>query len=133
MCPGKESCVGRAPGLGTHRLFLALTVMGPVEAAPEYRVIVDANNLTVEIENELSECGGKQTALPGSGGGGCRQGPAGLSPSPSCCPSPASAAVAGAALRRKSTSLRVEVRASGPGWGLVWECLLPRLFTYLFS
>lgn len=30
-------------------------VMGPVEAAPEYRVIVDANNLTVEIENELSE------------------------------------------------------------------------------
>lgn len=31
------------------------SVMGPVEAAPEYRVIVDANNLTVEIENELSE------------------------------------------------------------------------------
>uniref|UniRef100_A0A8C0GZ15 U4/U6 small nuclear ribonucleoprotein Prp31 n=1 Tax=Chelonoidis abingdonii TaxID=106734 RepID=A0A8C0GZ15_CHEAB len=30
------------------------TVMGPVEAAPEYRVIVDANNLTVEIENELN-------------------------------------------------------------------------------
>lgn len=30
--------------------------MGPVEAAPEYPVIVDANNLTVEIENELSEC-----------------------------------------------------------------------------
>lgn len=30
-------------------------VLGPVEAAPEYRVIVDANNLTVEIENELSE------------------------------------------------------------------------------
>nr|BAC25109.1 unnamed protein product [Mus musculus] len=29
-------------------------VMGPVEAAPEYRVIVDANNLTVEIENELN-------------------------------------------------------------------------------
>ncbi|MBW03213.1 U4/U6 small nuclear ribonucleoprotein Prp31, partial [Eschrichtius robustus] len=28
--------------------------MGPVEAAPEYRVIVDANNLTVEIENELN-------------------------------------------------------------------------------
>lgn len=26
-----------------------------MEAAPEYRVIVDANNLTVEIENELSE------------------------------------------------------------------------------
>ncbi|XP_005063002.1 PREDICTED: U4/U6 small nuclear ribonucleoprotein Prp31-like, partial [Ficedula albicollis] len=33
-------------------------VLGPVEAAPEYRVIVDANNLTVEIENELSESGG---------------------------------------------------------------------------
>ncbi|XP_077696859.1 U4/U6 small nuclear ribonucleoprotein Prp31 [Eretmochelys imbricata] len=33
----------------------ATEVMGPVEAAPEYRVIVDANNLTVEIENELSE------------------------------------------------------------------------------
>lgn len=48
----------RASGLGRPTaLFLALTVMGPVEAAPEYRVIVDANNLTVEIENELSECG----------------------------------------------------------------------------
>ena len=35
-----------------------LAVLGPVEAAPEYRVIVDANNLTVEIENELSEWGG---------------------------------------------------------------------------
>uniref|UniRef100_A0A2D4ER89 Uncharacterized protein n=1 Tax=Micrurus corallinus TaxID=54390 RepID=A0A2D4ER89_MICCO len=33
----------------------ASEVLGPVEAAPEYRVIVDANNLTVEIENELSE------------------------------------------------------------------------------
>ncbi|XP_031819322.1 LOW QUALITY PROTEIN: U4/U6 small nuclear ribonucleoprotein Prp31 [Sarcophilus harrisii] len=32
----------------------ARTVTGPVEAAPEYRVIVDANNLTVEIENELN-------------------------------------------------------------------------------
>lgn len=37
-----------------YPLFLS-TVLGPVEAAPEYRVIVDANNLTVEIENELSE------------------------------------------------------------------------------
>jgi hypothetical protein len=45
-------------GVKTHpesRLLLVFTVMGPVEAAPEYRVIVDANNLTVEIENELSE------------------------------------------------------------------------------
>ena len=30
-------------------------VMGPVESDPEYRLIVAANNLTVEIENELSE------------------------------------------------------------------------------
>lgn len=41
-----------------------LTVMGPVEAAPEYRVIVDANNLTVEIENELSECWGQAETAP---------------------------------------------------------------------
>lgn len=41
--------------------------MGPVEAAPEYRVIVDANNLTVEIENELSEWPG---GVSGGGGGG---------------------------------------------------------------
>ncbi|XP_057244485.1 U4/U6 small nuclear ribonucleoprotein Prp31-like [Malurus melanocephalus] len=32
----------------------SVRILGPVEAAPEYRVIVDANNLTVEIENELS-------------------------------------------------------------------------------
>lgn len=32
----------------------ASEVMGPVESAPEYKVIVDANNLTVEIENELN-------------------------------------------------------------------------------
>uniref|UniRef100_G1R345 U4/U6 small nuclear ribonucleoprotein Prp31 n=1 Tax=Nomascus leucogenys TaxID=61853 RepID=G1R345_NOMLE len=38
----------------SHPCFRVLTVMGPVEAAPEYRVIVDANNLTVEIENELN-------------------------------------------------------------------------------
>ncbi|OPJ77462.1 hypothetical protein AV530_009473 [Patagioenas fasciata monilis] len=35
----------------------AAEVLGPVEAAPEYRVIVDANNLTVEIENELRDWG----------------------------------------------------------------------------
>ncbi|MGH0155212.1 UNVERIFIED_CONTAM: hypothetical protein FKN15_035024 [Acipenser sinensis] len=29
-------------------------VTGPVEADPEYRLIVDANNLTVEIDNELN-------------------------------------------------------------------------------
>ncbi|KAK9395525.1 U4/U6 small nuclear ribonucleoprotein Prp31 [Crotalus adamanteus] len=33
----------------------ASEVLGPVEAAPEYRVIVDANNLTIEIENELKK------------------------------------------------------------------------------
>uniref|UniRef100_A0A8B9KAJ3 U4/U6 small nuclear ribonucleoprotein Prp31 n=1 Tax=Astyanax mexicanus TaxID=7994 RepID=A0A8B9KAJ3_ASTMX len=31
-----------------------LTVSGPVEADPEYRLIVAANNLTVEIDNELN-------------------------------------------------------------------------------
>uniref|UniRef100_A0A2K5PZH7 U4/U6 small nuclear ribonucleoprotein Prp31 n=1 Tax=Cebus imitator TaxID=2715852 RepID=A0A2K5PZH7_CEBIM len=36
------------------KLVKASEVMGPVEAAPEYRVIVDANNLTVEIEDELN-------------------------------------------------------------------------------
>ena len=35
-------------------LFLP-TVSGPVEADPEYRLIVAANNLTVEIDNDLSE------------------------------------------------------------------------------
>lgn len=32
-----------------------LLVSGPVEADPEYRLIVAANNLTVEIDNELSK------------------------------------------------------------------------------
>lgn len=35
--------------------FCFLLVSGPVEADPEYRLIVAANNLTVEIENELSK------------------------------------------------------------------------------
>ena len=30
------------------------TVFGPVEQDPEYQLIVKANNLTVEIENEMS-------------------------------------------------------------------------------
>lgn len=34
---------------------LFVLVSGPVEADPEYRLIVAANNLTVEIDNELSE------------------------------------------------------------------------------
>lgn len=68
--PVSLSCgIWNGVGAWTHthtRLSLILTVMGPVEAAPEYRVIVDANNLTVEIENELSECqeGQAETALP---------------------------------------------------------------------
>jgi len=33
----------------------SFSVSGPVEADPEYRLIVAANNLTVEIDNELSE------------------------------------------------------------------------------
>ena len=32
-----------------------LPVAGPLESDPEYRLIVAANNLTVEIDNELSE------------------------------------------------------------------------------
>lgn len=35
--------------------FFSSSVSGPVEADPEYRLIVAANNLTVEIDNELSE------------------------------------------------------------------------------
>lgn len=31
-------------------------VKGPVEADPEYKLIVDANNLVVEVDNESSEC-----------------------------------------------------------------------------
>lgn len=30
-------------------------VVGPVEADPEYQLIVDSNNLVVEIDNEISE------------------------------------------------------------------------------
>jgi U4/U6 small nuclear ribonucleoprotein PRP31 len=30
-------------------------VAGPVEADPEYQLIVEANNLTVEIDNEISK------------------------------------------------------------------------------
>lgn len=41
-----------------HRMSLfcaVLLVSGPVEADPEYTLIVAANNLTVEIDNELSK------------------------------------------------------------------------------
>ena len=30
-------------------------VSGPVEADPEYQLIVEANNITMEIDNEISE------------------------------------------------------------------------------
>jgi len=30
-------------------------VSGPIEADPEYQLIVEANNITVEIDNEISE------------------------------------------------------------------------------
>lgn len=39
----------------TEKSFCFLLVCGPVEADPEYRLIVAANNLTVEIDNELSK------------------------------------------------------------------------------
>ena len=35
---------------------LVFAVNGPAEADPEYQVIVDANNIIVEIDNEISEC-----------------------------------------------------------------------------
>ncbi len=31
------------------------TVVGPVEADPEYQLIVDSNNMAVEIDNETSK------------------------------------------------------------------------------
>ena len=36
-------------------LYLNITVAGPVELDPEYQLIVEANNLTVEIDNEISK------------------------------------------------------------------------------
>ena len=35
--------------------YLYITVNGPVEADPEYQLIVEANNITVEIDNEISQ------------------------------------------------------------------------------
>ena len=34
-------------------------MLGPVEADPEYKLIVDSNNMTVEIDNEISKKAGK--------------------------------------------------------------------------
>lgn len=36
-------------------VLLLLQVVGPVEANPEYQVIVESNNLLVEIDNEICE------------------------------------------------------------------------------
>jgi len=35
--------------------FVLYSVCGPLEADPEYQLIVEANNVTVEIDNEISK------------------------------------------------------------------------------
>jgi len=37
------------------KICIAFPVAGPVEADPEYQLIVEANNITVEIDNEISK------------------------------------------------------------------------------
>ena len=34
---------------------LCVALVGPVEADPEYQLIVDSNNLIVEVDNEICE------------------------------------------------------------------------------
>ena len=36
-------------------MFVVCSVVGPVEADPEYQLIVDSNNILVEIDNEISK------------------------------------------------------------------------------
>ena len=36
-------------------VFAVYLVVGPVEADPEYQLIVDSNNILVEIDNEISK------------------------------------------------------------------------------
>ena len=36
-------------------VFAVCLVVGPVEADPEYQLIVDSNNILVEIDNEISK------------------------------------------------------------------------------
>lgn len=36
-------------------VFAVCSVVGPVEADPEYQLIVDSNNILVEIDNEISK------------------------------------------------------------------------------
>ena len=35
---------------------MVFTVLGPIEADPEYQLIVDSNNMLVEVDNEISAC-----------------------------------------------------------------------------
>ena len=35
--------------------FFPSSVLGPVEADPEYQLIVESNNMIVEIDNEISK------------------------------------------------------------------------------
>uniref|UniRef100_A0A8C9UXE8 U4/U6 small nuclear ribonucleoprotein Prp31 n=1 Tax=Scleropages formosus TaxID=113540 RepID=A0A8C9UXE8_SCLFO len=52
---GTESVTSIAKLRHSKQFFIfCLSVSGPVEADPEYRLIVAANNLTVEIDNELN-------------------------------------------------------------------------------
>lgn len=54
VCPVGVSC-----GRFLHAASCGMppaAVKGPVEADPEYKLIVDANNLVVEVDNESSEC-----------------------------------------------------------------------------
>ena len=41
----------------SYRMFMVfcIPVLGPVEMDPEYQLIVQANNLTAEIDNEISK------------------------------------------------------------------------------
>lgn len=41
--------------VGLIYILFDCLVAGPVEYDPEYQLIVQANNLTVEIDNEISE------------------------------------------------------------------------------
>lgn len=48
------ACIVRKIEVHIGKPRKAAEVVGPVEADPEYKLIVDANNLTVEIDNELN-------------------------------------------------------------------------------
>jgi len=39
-----------------HFCICICLVCGPLEADPEYQLIVEANNVTVEIDSEISKC-----------------------------------------------------------------------------